>query len=241
MEQCKNIVEFGTRYQISKTGVVKKGSKIMKLRLDKNGYKNLGLYKDDGKQYFRRVCRLVAQAFIPNPENKPQVNHMNGIKDDDRVENLEWCTNQENVNNAINVLGHKPLGLGIAKYAISKRKKVYQFDLDGNLIKEYGGVRVAERATGLNGVHASCTMLRHISGDYIFSYSKYDILDRLDNIKKAKSLKKRVLQYDLNGNFINEFKSAKEAGCILNIDNSSIGKSCKGKSKQAGGYVWKYK
>lgn len=72
-------------------------SKIVKVYLDKDGYKLAHLYKE-GKSVTFRVHRLVAEAFIPNPDNLPDVNHKNEDKSDNRVENLEWCTRAYNVN-----------------------------------------------------------------------------------------------------------------------------------------------
>ena len=71
----------------------------------KNGYLEIGLYKD-GKYKRLRINRLVAFAFIPNPENKPHVDHINTIRNDNRVENLRWCTPKENTNNEL-TLKHK--------------------------------------------------------------------------------------------------------------------------------------
>ena len=100
-ELLVDICGFEGLYQISNQGRVFSVKKKIFIKLDENnqqGYQVVKLCKN-GKRYKFRVHRLVAEAFIPNPENKPCVDHINTIRNDNRVENLRWVTYKENLDN----------------------------------------------------------------------------------------------------------------------------------------------
>jgi len=83
-------------YQVSNTGrVIGKSGKELKPAINQQGYYQVAFHIN-GVQYNKRVNRLVAECFIPNPENKPEVNHKDGDKRNNHVDNLEWCTKSEN-------------------------------------------------------------------------------------------------------------------------------------------------
>jgi len=110
-ELWKNIEGYEGRYQVSTEGKIKsfaryKIGKLVYLKEDKNGYYNVQLHKTKIRKWFR-VGRLVAKAFISNPDNKSQVNHKDGVKKKDEVENLEWVTCSENVQHSFDKLSHK--------------------------------------------------------------------------------------------------------------------------------------
>ena len=96
-EKWKPIEETGGKYSVSNMGRVRNNNtgNVLKPVDYGKGYTKVNL-RYGGKEHNRQVHRLVAIAFIPNPENKPQVNHKNGVHDDNRVVNLEWVTGEEN-------------------------------------------------------------------------------------------------------------------------------------------------
>jgi hypothetical protein len=106
MEEWKKIPNYPL-YECSNMGFIKtfnwknKGvERIMNPALDRAGYLRTMLKGEDGKFHTIKIHRIIAQTFISNPYNKPQINHINCIKNDNRVSNLEWATNSENIKHA---------------------------------------------------------------------------------------------------------------------------------------------
>lgn len=137
-EVWKDVIGYEEIYEINNKGEVRNKirMRMVKARGDKDGYLRVHLNKD-GKQKLFGVHRLVATNFIPNPNNYPQVNHKDENKQNNNVENLEWCTFEYN-----NSYGTKN-----ERIAKSHCKKVGRYSLDGELLETYSSLKEA----GLKG------------------------------------------------------------------------------------------
>lgn len=144
-------------YMVSSFGRVKSffGGKEKILSPGKaRGYKQVYL-SNNGKGKYYRVHRLVAQSFIPNPDNLPQVNHKNEIKTDNRVENLEWCDGKYNSN----------YGTGKWRCGAHFAKEVEQYTLDGKYVATYPSTHEASRQTGID----QSNIVKNIKGKYPYA------------------------------------------------------------------------
>lgn len=130
-------------------------------------YYAVKLSKDGIIKQFR-VHRLVAQAFIPNPDNLPQVNHINENKFDNRVENLEWCTNEYNL-----LYGSHYTNVSKTMTNGKTSKKVNQLTLDGELARVWPSVNEITRQTGMShqNISACCCGKRKSAYGFIWEYS----------------------------------------------------------------------
>ena len=193
-EIWKDIKGYEGLYQVSNMGNIKKGNTIKTPFVNNTGgYLRIGLYKN-GKGKKHLVHRLVAQAFLPNPDNKPEVNHINTVRTDNRVwvnedgsidydkSNLEWATKTENANNPLTKenystakKGEKNGLYGIKGKEHHNSKPVIQFAKDGTLIRKWDCLKDVERSLGIPQSSISLVLKKKYktAGGYIWKY--YDI------------------------------------------------------------------
>lgn len=178
MDDFTPIKDFEKLYGINKKGDVfgYKRAKILKQKTNRYGYKTIKLCKNNQLYYFM-VHRLVAQTFINNPNNLPQVNHKDGVKSNNKVDNLEWCTQSENMKHAYR--------MGLEK---KKCKKVCQYDAHGSFLKIFDSIKDASLYFGLkrNSYHLvqACKNGKKYNGFFWKFYQESDSNEQMGKTEK---------------------------------------------------------
>lgn len=245
-EIWKPCPDFENKYLVSNYGRVKSigtysscktgGIIVQHQKKGRNNYMQLRLY-DNGRAKTVEVHTLVAKAFIPNPNHYNCINHIDEDKTNNKVSNLEWCTNQYNV-----------------RYSRAKAIDVYT--LEGKLIDTLEcAIDVAEKYNvPTTNICRSCNSKDYteVHRKYQFRYKDEPFIPKPPIIIKPKKKKihhglfpkdhyyQKVNQYSLDGELIKTFSNLQEASNILGIARSNIRKSCKGKIVTAGGFIFLY-
>ena len=206
---------------------------MLKFHYDKNGYVWVSLPRNNKFRTYL-VHRLVAGMFIPNPMFYKEINHIDGNKTNNNVYNLEWCTRSQNIKHAF------AMGLKVNKKGSEHwhAKKCYEYDMKGNLVKEWGSITEAadfyKDVTG--NVCAACSGKYKTFHGHIWSYKREEI----DINAHRNAQGERTYQYTKDGEFIAEYFNMDDAVEATGVDKSNITKCCLGKRKTAGGYIWSH-
>lgn len=250
-EEWRPVVGYEGKYEVSNLGNVdaldfhRQGIRmaLKKIKLN-DGYIRVTLYKN-GKPKHHAVHRLVASAFISNPNNYPCINHKDENKQNNYVENLEWCTILYNNN------------FGTAPQRISEKNSfpVIQMSMNDEIIAEYKSVKEAANETGASAssISAACRGELRKTFGYKWRYADKNLYEK--SLQKRKSIideyiskghintkdGRAVLLYSKDDKFIREYKTIADASRDLSLDESSISKVCRGKVKSCKGFVFRYK
>lgn len=176
IEGCKPI------YQVSDKGRVRSVARTTKVRggiscrkehylkpASGNGYLRVILFTEEGKRVHALVHQLVAKAFIPNPDNCVEVDHIDGNRANNEVKNLRWSNRKENCNNPLSIEKHKAWVGEKAK----RKRSIRAYDLSGNLVGEWPTITIAARETGTGrvGISAVAKGKRKTANNLIWKYN----------------------------------------------------------------------
>lgn len=176
-----------------------------------DGYVMVRLFNQNNERgVLIKAHRLVAGAFIPNPENKPYIDHINAVRDDNRIENLRWVTHEENMNNPITRERNRIKTTERMKDTLA-RKRISEAIKQRYKDPEYKAKVLAANRT------EEVRRKRRLNGTH-----------------------KNVLHYDENGNFIEGFLSTVEAGAKTGYSQTAISQFCRGKLRPKNNHIWRY-
>ncbi len=223
------IDNIGTSYYITPDGRCYNSitNKYLKGQINaRNGYLSYYLNLKGGRKR-KYAHRLVAEAYIPNPAHKPEVNHLDGNKQNNNVSNLEWTTSAENKLYAIE------LGLRATRL-------VYCFTPDKKLVACYRSAAEACRAVNISISVLGGELrkpLKSLCGGFYWSYDcEIGPTYQYENTGRAKP----VNQYTREGKFIVSYPSLSAAARAQNCSISHIGECCREKLKTYKGFIWRY-
>lgn len=262
-EIWKDIPEYEGYYMISNFGRVKSveryvpqgnfirhvKERIKSINIGPYGYPCVTLCREK-KSRAIPVHILLAKAFIPNPENKPYIDHIDTNRSNYSLSNLRWVTPQENANNPL-TLRHcrentysetalrKRIETRITRKNKTSPRKVYQYSMEGVFIAEYESSREAERITGVmaSSVRAVCNGERYSAGGFIWKNVRTEMATY---DKPIHPNAKAVLQFDREGNFIKEWPSLKAVCDVYGSAPCNLSKSI-ARQRFRGKYIWKFK
>ena len=241
--------EFQDYYMVSNKGRVKsldryfwnrfkyclRKGRLMKTHLDTYGYERVCLHTTECDKHMQ-VHRLVAQAFIPNPNNYPQVNHIDCDKTNNCVENLEWCTAKENVQHAYknNLVDFSSMEIPVVQVDIKT----------STVLNKYKSMQEAHRQTNISttAIMNCCKNKAETAKGYRWTYdNSFNIGDYVElSPIFRKSTRKRSVAQIKDNKIIAIYNTIMDASRATNCCDSAIGMCCKGKANQHHGFKWQY-
>lgn len=169
-EEWRDVVGYEGLYLVSNKGRIKslfKGTRIydtdgtiLRPSRAKDGYERVVLYDGKGGRLSKTVHKIVAMAFIPNPNGYEAINHKDECKDNNTVENLEWCTVRHN----------NRYGTARIRQSMHSGRAVAQVNNYGFVVAQYRNVNIAKSITGINNIDKCCRNIEYKSGGYFWRY-----------------------------------------------------------------------
>lgn len=257
-EIWKDIPGYAGQYRVSNHGNVfsSKSNKFLKPTISNTGYAHVQLY-DEHRYAVVNVHRLVADAFLPNQNRLPEINHIDGDKLNNHVDNLEWVSRSDNQKHAIKsgLRTPSPKIRNADCYSVSG-KIILQYSVQGDFIRAWDSFSEAAHAYDCSVSTISscvCGKIRSCRGFIWKSHEGGEIQTHIQGIiehggksinrnhsQKTIRISKPIAQYSKDGSLISVWESYKDIVAQTGFDNGNIFACINGRRKTAYGFIWKY-